>query len=244
MRPQELSIWNPPSWPPPPAQTTRPPWRTIFRFNGDYVAFPGKLSKRLKVSREGLPLETPTSPGFANFQSALFLEQWPQLLPRPRQAHWLENSGSPLPRQTPWQLGLEPKEPRGPATQGGHCLRWQNPRLCATHNSYPHARKGPAATPHSSRHPLWSFKPSCPRCAIPRQLAGGPGVPRATRHQITSCCWQSRTCPILGGVLATYCPLSPPRPKHRLWFQLWGTCSSGERRPPSPLQSYRRTLSG
>lgn len=63
------------------------------------------LSKRLKVWREGLPLETPTFPGFANFQGSLFLEQWSQLLPRPGQAHWLENLAKPLRGQTPRLLG-------------------------------------------------------------------------------------------------------------------------------------------
>lgn len=57
--------------------------------------FPGTLSKRLKVRREGLPLGTPTFPGFADFQGSLFLEQWSQLLPRPGPAHWLEDLAEP-----------------------------------------------------------------------------------------------------------------------------------------------------
>lgn len=119
-------------------QATRLTWRTIFRFNGDYSDFPGTLSKRLKVRREGLPLETPTFPGFANFQGALFLKQWSQLLPRPRQAHWLEDApSSPGKHLGSWDG--KPGKPRGPATQvpdGWPLPKAAKPQLCPTHSSY------------------------------------------------------------------------------------------------------------
>lgn len=98
-----------------------PPRRAIFRFNRGYVdllprtAFSKTAGQAGRASSAGPP--PPTFPGCTNFQGVLFLEQWSQLLPRPGQAHWLQNSAEPLPRQTPWQLGLQPGEPRGPAAR-------------------------------------------------------------------------------------------------------------------------------
>lgn len=185
--------------------------------------------QRLKVRREGLPLETPTFPGFANFQGSLFLEQWSQLLPTPGRTHWLENLAEPPSPANTLAVGAQPLC----SQMGGHHLRWQSPRLCPTHNSYPRPReRGKAGPPSQWQPPLWSSKPSGPRCAISRHLAGGPGAPRATTRGVTSCCWQGRSRPAQGGVHAI--PVSLPPPRHRLGFQLWDICGSGEKRPPSP----------
>lgn len=96
-------------------RTARPPLRTIFRFNGDCMNFPGTLLERLKVWREGFPLGTPTFPGCTNFQSVLFLEQWSQLLPRAGQAHWLKNLAEPPPLANTLAAGATAWGTQGPS---------------------------------------------------------------------------------------------------------------------------------
>lgn len=197
--------------------------------------FPGQLSERLQVRREGLPLETPTPPPSQAVETSRAHCSWnngPRSFQDQGEPIGCRSQQGPGPWQTPWQLDRSLGE-----HSVDHGLQWQRPRVCPSHGSHPQSRKGAAsAPPHSwGAHPRPS-KPSCPRCAVSRHLAGGPGAPRATMHGVTSSAGRAGAVPPR---VEAWPPPSLPSPSHTQTVP--AACL--QREPgPSPLQSDRRTL--
>lgn len=220
------------------AQTTGPPWRTIFRFSGDYASLLPKTAFRKAAGQAGrassgeTPPQPPASQAVQTSRAHCSWNNGPCSFQDQGKPAGYRIQQSALPWPTPWQLGLEPGGPDG----------WPLPKV-AEPQAVGHTqllamalggdREG--APPHSSWPTLWPSKPSCPRYAVSRHLAGGPGAPRATTHQITSCLWQGRSCPARGGGPA----ISPssPSPKHTLGFQLWDICSRNAH-PAPPIRQW------
>lgn len=118
------------------AQTTGPPWRTIFRFSGDYASLLPKTAFRKAAGQAGRASsgETPPSPQLPRLCKLPERIVPGTMVPAPSKTRAsplaTEFSRAPSPGQHlgswVWSLGGQ---------MGGHCLKWQSPRLWATRNS-------------------------------------------------------------------------------------------------------------
>lgn len=97
--------------------------------------FPGQLSERLQVRREGLPLETPAPPPSQALQTSrvhCFWNNGPRSFQDQGEPIGCRSQQGPGPWQTPWQL--EGSLGEHPDDDG---LQWQRPRMRPSHDSHP-----------------------------------------------------------------------------------------------------------
>lgn len=194
--------------------------------------FPGQLSERLQVRREGLPLETPPPhlPGLCRLPGCI-----------------VPGTMAPAPSKTRASpLAADLSRAQAPGKHlGSWTGAWGSTRMTMspvaaprsvsltrlTHEAGGEQRGNPS---QQGAHP-WPSKPSCPRCAVSRHLAGGPGAPRATTHGVTSSAGRAGAVPPRVEALP---PPSLPSPSHtQTGFQLPPVCSGNRPKPP-PIRPW------
>lgn len=167
--------------------------------------FPGQLSERLQVRREGLPLETPTPPPSQAVETSRAHCSWnngPRSFQDQGEPIGCRSQQGPGPWQTPWQLDRRLGE-----HSVDHGLQWQRPRVCPSHGSHPRSRKGAASAPLTAGGPPPAFQALLPQVCSFQTLGWGPRCPKGNNARGDLFCRQGRSCPAQGGGLAT--SLSP-----------------------------------
>lgn len=211
-------------------KTAGPPWRTIFRFNGDYSVLLPRTAFRKAAGPAGrassgdpTPPPSRTSRVHCSWNNGprSFQDQGEPIGCRPQQ--------SPGPWQTPWQLDRSLGEHTDDHVSSGSAPE------CAPHTTHPRSRRGAARERLTAGAHPWPSKPSCPRCAVSRHLAGDPGAPRATTHGVTSSAGRAGAVPPRVEALP---PPSLPSPSHtQTGFQLPPVCSGNRPKPP-PIRPW------
>lgn len=205
-------------------KTAGPPWRTIFRFNGDYSVLLPRTAFRKAAGPAGRASSgDPTPPPSRAVQTSRVHCSWnngPRSFQDQGEPIGCRPQQGPGPWQTPWQLDRSLGEHTDDHVSSGS----------ASHDS-PTKQEGPARERLTAGAHPWPSKPSCPRCAVSRHLAGDPGAPRATTHGVTSSAGRAGAVPPRVEALP---PPSLPSPSHtQTGFQLPPVCSGNPAQAPS-----------
>lgn len=222
-------------------KTAGPPWRTIFRFNGDYSGLLPRTAFRKAAGQAGRASSgdprPPSSQAVQTSRAHCFWNNGPHSFQDQGEPSGCRSQQGPGPWQTPWQLGGSLGE-----HPDDHGLQWLCPRMRPSRDSRPRGRKGAAWGPLSGGPTPGRPSPPAPGVQFPDTWPGAQ-VPQGHNAPGDLFCRQGRSRPAQGGGPAT--SLSPLPLPHTDWVPaaapprppLIRPCHPLRMKPPGELQT-------
>ena len=194
--------------------TAGPPWRTIFRFNGDYSVLLPRTAFRKAAGPAGRASSgDPTPPPSRAVQTSRVHCSWntgPRSFQDQGEPIGCRPQQGPGPWQTPWQLDRSLGEHTDDHVSSGSAPE------CVPHTTHPRSRRGAAREPLTAGGPPLALQALLPQVCSFQTLGWGPWCPKGNNARGDLFCRQGRSCPAQGGGLAT--SLSPLPLPHTDWI--------------------------